>query len=143
MKWSPAISSLAGTAIVIACTSSTGSVSSSPCSNGPTYSWDSGFSHSTDTESHPKCTPHCGSERESSTGTFPVESLPSGECSDDGEVCSMTIRIYCCNDRSREGGPVHVMRCSCGNGTWTCAYSAQGAASCRPCSDGGLDAASD
>lgn len=128
----------------VACTSNSAG-GGSPCSNGPTYSWDSTFTHTGQPPSSldfAKCTPHCGAEPAAADGTYPPEALPSGPCTEE-EACSMTISIYCCNDRRRPGAR-HGMRCECDGNTWTCQYSSQGAGGCGgSCSDAGAEAGSD
>lgn len=93
----------------------------------------------------PECVPRCGEKGGVffNFGTFwSVAALPSGACSYDGEVCSMTaVHTRECPDRTTVACSLTPYGCRCENGNWRCYAGARGASACL-CRDltSGLDA---
>lgn len=112
-----------------------GASSSSPCSDGPQYTWDSVFPAEdvpagydvNANKNPPTCTNHCATDHYPAATyvAYPYEALPSGACTSDGELCSMRAkpRCPCINDVGfplPEGG-YSTFYCRCGGGQWHCA----------------------
>jgi hypothetical protein len=116
------------------------SEAASPCSTGPAYDASANstpfpYRPPSDAGALPTCTPRCGSKGPSA-GFSNVDALPSGACSQEGELCGMSVSYYC------EGaglGRVDGMECACEGGTWKCWITSQGGGICATPQDGAAD----
>lgn len=119
----------------------------SPCSTGAPYDLETHFPDldAPDALDAPKCVPRCGEKGGAffNYGTsWSVAALPSGACSYDGEVCSMTaVHTRECPDRSTVSCSLTPYACRCEDGNWRCYAGLRGASACL-CRDltSGLDA---
>ena len=107
--------------------------SSSPCSTGPLYSWDYPFpvvskapdGYFVETRDPPTCTTHCGTVPNAANYVaYPYESLPSGSCASEGELCSMRARPTCpCPiDAHGANDGQYTFYCRCSGGQWGCEH---------------------
>lgn len=116
--------------------------SSSPCSNGPLYTWDHPFptgaapdGYVVDERNPPTCTTHCGTQPNAERYVaYSYESLPSGSCTSDGELCAMRARPTCpCPEDTPSGANGYdTFYCLCHDGQWTCTH-VLGKSSAAPC----------
>jgi hypothetical protein len=123
----------------------------SGCSVGPAYDAATTFKFPFESDpangaNDPTCTPRCGTGRSggATMGPFPIESLPSGACEVNGEVCGMVAMVTCACPR--ELGPQSIYRCRCASGEWRCAILLAGTSVCilpGECADSGTDAGPD
>lgn len=108
-----------------------------PCSTGPAYDDKTKFPiDNNDQEVCRLCTARCGVSISGTipTAAYPLEALPSGSCSVDGETCSMGGSVTChCGMQ----GPVNEYKCRCQSGQWSCKIVVQGSAGCACPPDGG------
>jgi len=81
-----------------------------------------------------ECIARCGVSREEHGhygSTWTVAALPSGACSYDGEVCSMSaVRTLECPDGRTVACSLTGYACRCESGSWNCYAGAPGASSC-------------
>lgn len=111
--------------------------SRSECSTGEPYKDALGFKvDESKFVPGPTCIPRCAYGRGQRAGVYFLDALPRGACSVDGEACAMGIQIECpCLDQ----GPVHMFRCDCVAGNWSCLITAQGSAFCACAADAATD----
>lgn len=108
----------------------------SSCSTGAPYDLGTHFPelNAPDAMDAPECVPRCGEKGGvffNFGTTWPVAALPSGACSYDGEVCSMTaVHTRECPDRTMVACSLTPYACRCENGTWRCYAGLRGASAC-------------
>ena len=106
-------------------TTSTYATPSSICSDGPRWPRGHDFAYERDGPTDaPKCTPHCGGGA-GRGGELSSDALPSGTCSENGVVCTMTAEwLGPCPESATPSGPIDVFICRCTNGAWACTVDA-------------------
>jgi len=123
-------------AVLVALTSSAcdggsstgGNGARSACSTGPGYPAGYVFPFVQENTNYPACIARCGV----TNGT--TDALPQGACSEEAEVCSMSVREKCpCPNE----GPLSLFSCRCTSGQWSCSVAGRGARSCGCGLDGG------
>ena len=110
-----------------------GGSSSSMCSDGPLYHWDSPFAHEDAPDGYdvngghnpPTCTVHCGVTQVGPVyRAYPFEALPSGSCATPGEICSLRAQPDCpCSNDAHPNAPTggyFTFHCRCEGSGWRC-----------------------
>jgi hypothetical protein len=144
-----------GLLTVLACSSSSSSSDydgppTTECSNGPPYdarNYPPPAASSTGESNLPACVPRCGAEQKFSGapyGTlYAIAALPSGQCGNDRERCSMTAAVVStCRGETRPCD-LSFFECTCTEGAWRCFVTSQGAGACGPCTELDASTASD
>jgi hypothetical protein len=107
---------------------------SATCSDGPRWPRGTSFAYEASGPTDaPRCTPHCGPNQPASpicsgVGGGPhltSDALPSGACSEDGVVCTMTAEwLGPCPPDGSPSGPLDLFICRCTGGAWACTVDA-------------------